>query len=194
MNQSKPLAVLAWGCHSGWSAERSHQLNRGDFSLAYVIGLLGVWIAFAQLWLARNRLRLDLFDKRMAVFEAMRDAAQTAVSSQTMEMEALREFTLRTAPAYWLFDSEIADYIKAYRHKLAEVLTYQKHLDVQEYRDKHEAAILWLCSEGDTIAQRLRPYMQIDEAFGRWAGRQGAHIWHKIRPQCLGMPAAIAKR
>ena len=154
--------------------------------MTYVLALLGVWIAFAQWWLARNRLRLDLFDKRMAVFEAMRDAAQATLSNPTMEMEALREFALRTAPACWLFDAEIAAYIKAYRNKLSQVLTYQKHLDSKEYRDKHEAALLWLLSEGETISQRLLPYMQIDEPFSRWAARQVARFWHRLRRSGLG--------
>lgn len=79
--------------------------------LTPVIAALAVWIAFSQWRTARNKLKLDLYDKRVVVYEAARQALATAVMSRKFGVDSLHEYTVGITGAKWLFDEAMSTYL-----------------------------------------------------------------------------------
>lgn len=60
---------------------------------------------------AKNKLKLDLFDRRLLVFEAAKRALTNTENSLGNEDEVIREFTAGTLSSRWLFGDEIYDFM-----------------------------------------------------------------------------------
>ena len=59
-----------------------------------VIAAVGASVAIQQMVIARVRLRHDLYDRRYAVFYAVRSFPSEAISSQIVSPETFRTFAL----------------------------------------------------------------------------------------------------
>jgi len=68
-------------------------------------------IAFAQWRTATNRFRLDLFDRRWAVYRAARDALGEAIRNPDMSDEAGYKYLTDISGARWLFDRHVHKYL-----------------------------------------------------------------------------------
>jgi hypothetical protein len=77
-----------------------------------VIAVLGSWIAFQQWRTARDKLRLDLFEKRMAVYQSARDALGTLFTIDRLTQEEEMKFLSNISEAKWLFGPEVSDYLE----------------------------------------------------------------------------------
>jgi hypothetical protein len=90
-----------------------------------VFGGLGAWIAFRQYALAQNKLKLDLYDKRYAVYENIRKVLATLVregaENALVGYRLVHEFDIGTADASFLFDDEIVVYISTTRKDLVDL-------------------------------------------------------------------------
>ncbi|MFZ6845456.1 hypothetical protein [Undibacterium sp. RuTC16W] len=76
-----------------------------------VIAALGIWIAYQQATINRHKLKLDLYDKRLEIYNAVRNALGTIVMSGQTSQSIEREFLIGIAGAKWLFNKEIKDYL-----------------------------------------------------------------------------------
>ena len=56
------------------------------------IAVLGIWIAYRQSRTARYKLKLDLYEKRLCIYEAARNAIGTIVTSGQTNNEIERTF------------------------------------------------------------------------------------------------------
>lgn len=83
--------------------------------LVPVIAAVGAWVALQQMYLARVKLQHDLYDRRYAVFQAIRRFLDEAVSHKIVSSETLYSFALGTADAAFLFDDRLAAYLKEMR-------------------------------------------------------------------------------
>lgn len=71
---------------------------------------LGIYIAYRQWRTANNRLKLDLFEKRFAVYDAARKFLTSIVASGKVTDEELSKFALGTLEARWILNDDIARY------------------------------------------------------------------------------------
>src|ERR1700678_1205156 len=98
------------GRHSGARVRSGRQVIEMLQTLQSIaviaIPLVGAWLAWQQVEIARVKLRLDLFDKRFAVFDAARRFLLHVFAHGNTTDEALREYTLGTIDAAFLFDDE----------------------------------------------------------------------------------------
>jgi len=76
-------------------------------AIAFAVGC----IAFFQWWTARNRLKLDLFDRRWAVYVAVKQLIADAIAYANVTDEARRKFLVGVQGAKWLFDDRVDRYI-----------------------------------------------------------------------------------
>jgi len=90
------------------------------------------WIALQQYRLQHYRLRLDLSQRRFAVFVATRNFALTAVTKLQASDEALLAFDAATAEAPFLFGSDVTEYLSALREGYCELLA------IADQRQTHE--------------------------------------------------------
>lgn len=59
---------------------------------------------------ARNKLRLDLFDKRHEVYESADKFLRKALTSVSLTSDDRFEYQVSTKPAAWLFEDDISDF------------------------------------------------------------------------------------
>lgn len=79
--------------------------------LTPVVAAFGIWIARNQWRTARMKLKLDLFDKRIVVYEAVRHALGQIMVHGKTTAEVESAYLTGIAGAKWLFDKEMGDYL-----------------------------------------------------------------------------------
>lgn len=95
-----------------------------------IIAALGIWIAYRQSRTARYKLKLDLYEKRLVIYEAVRNAIGTIVTSGKTNSDIEREFLIGIAGAKWLFDKELEKYLhETLWHEIIHLGTLQGELD-----------------------------------------------------------------
>jgi hypothetical protein len=70
-----------------------------------------VFIAWQQRQIARNKLRLDLFDRRYRVYDATRKFLSVILRDATFTDSQLFEFYGGTSDTEFLFGSDVVDYL-----------------------------------------------------------------------------------
>ena len=79
--------------------------------LTPAIGLVAIYIAWQQWNTNRNKLKLDLFEKRFSVFQATRHFLSAVLRDGRVKREDLEAFRLGILDAVFLFDKQTSDYL-----------------------------------------------------------------------------------
>ena len=79
--------------------------------LTPMIALIAVGIGHAQWWTARNKLKLDLFDRRWAVYVATRELLTEIFTHGRASSDAEIKFREGTRGASWLLDNTVDHYL-----------------------------------------------------------------------------------
>ena len=130
------------------------------------IALVVAWIALQQWWINRERLRLDLFDRRYAVFESTRKFISEIVRDADFDHLQQQAFWTGTVDASFLFHSEVTEYIdlvlskavKLHYHLASQTARNEKH---GEHIEAESELILW-------FAEQLRDDGLLRVLFGRY--------------------------
>ena len=122
-----------------------------------VIGFLGVYIAWRQWETTAYRYKLDLFEKRFVIYEAVIDFIISIRGGGKVIDVELSKFKDITLPARFIFNDEIADYLSEIKEKAIDLQTYAAEVDGIEAGDE-KIKTLKLSSE---VKKWL--YKQIDE-------------------------------
>ncbi|MFS4514356.1 hypothetical protein ACMFLR_10870 [Delftia tsuruhatensis] len=80
--------------------------------VAIIFGLMQVAIAWRQAKTATNKLRLDMFDRRLAVYRGATDAIKTAIRLQDFPSDYDPSFLDGIYGARWILSPEIASYLQ----------------------------------------------------------------------------------
>jgi hypothetical protein len=106
---------------------------------------------------ARNKLRLDLFDRRFAVFEA----AMTLASAR-------REFLVATKTVPFLFNQELADYCDALAKEAISVMVGKIMMESLPQGERHQQSVeawadgmKWFNDQLGEIQKRFAPFLHI---------------------------------
>lgn len=130
------------------------------------IGLIAGFIALRQWRTNQNKLKLDLFDRRFAIFDAaMRFIGHVATHAYPKD-EALFKFITETGSAAWLFDDAFADYLKDLHKKGVELSGIE--LDDSMDRNERRELILqrrnlknWFYEQADELRSRATPFLSL---------------------------------
>jgi hypothetical protein len=79
--------------------------------LAPTVAIIAVYIAFRQHRTNQEKLRLDLYEKRLAVYHALKDLLGAVMRDADLKIEVLRDFALRSGEAVFLFGPDITEYL-----------------------------------------------------------------------------------
>jgi hypothetical protein len=82
-----------------------------DF-LVPIVAILGLLIAYWQWRTAQDKLKFDLFDRRMAVYEAARTFIRKVRSTGRIAPEDEFAYSSAIDGARWLFDADIERYLE----------------------------------------------------------------------------------
>lgn len=123
----------------------------------------GIVIAWTQYRLAKDRFRHDLFDRRYAVFNGIREASDLAFSDGTFTMEALNEFKRATNDADFLFNKEVVEFVGRLRQKLGVLVVNNPYRAgvTDDMAEQHERALVWVVTntESDVLTPLFKPYI-----------------------------------
>ena len=138
-----------------------------------VIGGVAAHIAHGQWRTTRDKLRLDLFDRRFAVYEAAMKFVLGLTGSATVDAKSMREYLIATRQAAFLFDdASIPQYLK----KLAnEARRLEMVIDLvnraqagSELQEIHQNApetkwklLQWFLEQEKVIEEKLGPYLKL---------------------------------
>ena len=120
----------------------------------------------AQWRVSRNKLRLDLFDRRWQIYAAISKFVDAVNNDADHVGSYLNDFNAGTSNAEFLFDSDIANYIKQIRTRAVDMRTAQTLFEKQSDGDertrnieKFEADRLWLIEQSKAMSKTFAPYL-----------------------------------
>jgi len=129
--------------------------------------MFGAYVAYRQFVLGRERLKLDLFEKRFAVFVATRRLLTHALKNADITLEQLFEYRGGIAEASFLFDEDITNYLTSIDQKALHLRTVRdtmEPLPVGEARTRAAGEIAellqWLTSQLPELKVRFAPYLK----------------------------------
>lgn len=127
-------------------------------------------IAKEQADIAREKLRLDLFEKRFRVFDAARKLLCEVAVHRRASDDNLRAFVIGTAEAVFLFDDDLSGYLVEIRNRaqklqsLSDHLQDQKLLPVGDQRSKavkkSDQHFNWLVEQLEGLGDKFKPFMK----------------------------------
>ncbi len=82
--------------------------------LVPVIGILGALIAYQQMKIAKQKFKLDLFEKRYAILAAMKKFCSHAISHGGAKGPEAYELMLALADGRFLFDDDMKSYLQEF--------------------------------------------------------------------------------
>lgn len=98
--------------------------------LTPVVAVIGAYIAWRQSRTAQNKLKLDLFEKRFAVYNKARNMLGEIMAKGTLSDVGLHEYGAGIREARWLMDGEVAKYLgEELWNNAVNLQTYDAELD-----------------------------------------------------------------
>lgn len=130
-------------------------------------------ISLAQWWTARSKFRLDLFDRRWAIYQATKGLLIEICAHAQMRDEEERKFREGIRGARFLFDAKIEDYLTKDLWKRACTLSAARmELDSTAPNASRSGAaqakadvLLWANDQFEVIDAMFGEYMYVEEGF-----------------------------
>jgi len=129
--------------------------------LTPLVAALGIWIAFNQWKTARMKLKLDLFDKRVVVYEAVELAVRKAVIGDIFTEETLSDYVKGTAGTRWLFDEKM----KRFTFELFELFCQLLSIDDMPKDAPPEIQSVFVSKESEAIEKITAHWEVLDSKF-----------------------------
>jgi hypothetical protein len=137
--------------------------------LVPIVAVFGLWIAYRQWRTAQNRLKLDLFDRRLIVYEAAREIIVTVRTSGKVTNEAEFKYFANTRGAIWLFNPEIVRYLdEELWRKIVDLGALESELEglpAGEERSKNvrEQRVIknWLGEQLGVMEKKFAPFLKL---------------------------------
>jgi len=118
----------------------------------------------------RNRLKLELFDRRYQVYRAVKDLIDSIMVEgrvKISENEANR-FVLAVSESQFLFDKGLATYIKSVSEKAVTMAVLERQLTdlpVGERRtevvSELDKVLGWLINQSGILAEKFSPFLKL---------------------------------
>jgi len=96
--------------------------------LTPAIAVVMTYIAIQQYRTRQSRLRLDLFDRRYAIYQGVKEFIRHAVSAGDVQNQAIADLNESTHDAFFLFDESVDEYVDELRQKGARLHYLQRRL------------------------------------------------------------------
>jgi hypothetical protein len=107
--------------------------------ISALIALIAGVIALQQFLLGKEKFRLDLFEKRYAVFQAVDLFLYKAITTRDLTNEDFLEFNQNTQTISFIFDEEITSLVNTIRSKARDVRFIKNDLDKMPQGDARHA-------------------------------------------------------
>jgi hypothetical protein len=150
-------------------------LNIPTATLYVSIATLSVtgYIAWQQWQTAKNKFRLDLFDRRFPVFEAAMKLASIAVQKGDVSDEARREFLIATRGVKFLFNQKLQSYCDTLAKEAVSLHVGQQLINLPAGDERANSAehkksidawgerVQWFNQQVDEIPRMFGPFLRV---------------------------------
>ena len=117
-------------------------------------------ISLQQAETAKNKLKLDLFEKRMAIYEVVQETIRKAANGGKLDQEDQIKFIVGTRSAKWLLGEEVYEYIdKTLWHKLIDL---DLHNSMSEGSRGDPERTKHIHARADTIKWLVKQFSEFD--------------------------------
>jgi hypothetical protein len=135
------------------------------------VAVVGAIIAFGQLWLARRKMQLDLYDRRYRIFESARRLIVEIMREGRAKLDWIYTYHRGTGDAVFLLDSSAVSYIselekRAFRlRRLGVIIANDRHPEREAAIDEEAALLGWFSQQYDVLIEKFKPSLQLKS---RW--------------------------
>jgi hypothetical protein len=137
--------------------------------LTPVIAALAVFIAYDSKNAARDKLKLDLFERRLEIYTATRDVLALVLIRGSVTHEEIQAFLYGVCSARWLLNDQIADYMQTTLggnlYKLLALEGDLKGLSVGADRtrnvEEQRELKTWLERQYDALDAMFTPFLRV---------------------------------
>jgi len=139
-------------------------------TLGVIIAAFGALIAYFQWLTAHHRIVLNLFDRRLAVFREVEQAARDAVSKPAGEQltQVFFRFVRAESEGRFLFGDDVLARLEAVRKDMAAVMAFADVPNApQDMIDLKNAALIRLAKFAQDAAPTFAKYMRFDTEIPR---------------------------
>jgi hypothetical protein len=130
------------------------------------------YIAWQQWQTAKNKLRLDLFNRRFSAFEAAMKLVSMAAQEEDVSDEVLQEFLIATKGAQFLFNQKLQGYCEGLAKEAINLHVYKQRRDLQIPGELLRAVdvkigaevgrrVGWFSDQVYEIPKRFAPFLRI---------------------------------
>jgi hypothetical protein len=158
-----------------------------------MIAAVGAWVAVQQMLIAKIKLRHELYERRYAVFQAVRTFLGEAFVSKAVSDETLRAFLPGTADAEFLFPAELAEYLKEMSRRARLTLSIQIAMPGLDPRSEQAAQAgntfnthrMWLNSQVEGLSAKFQPWLNLDHRRGHRSIPGALRTRRRDRPRAI---------
>ena len=123
-----------------------------------IIATIGIYIAYQQRAINKNRLKHELFDKKYLIFEATKEFIFAIIQDPTVKDEDANKFLNGTKGALFIFETDIVDYLNTLYEKAIKLRVHDKR---DEHDEVHELC-LWFGDQLKGIDQKFIDEIKVD--------------------------------
>ena len=138
--------------------------------LTIIVGILVVFMAYRQFVLANEKLKLDLFEKRFAIYTGVESfltyiIGGESATHETITFERLHKFWYETRYAPFLYDNDILIYLEEINKKAAklQIIEQQMQSNPQDYTnlfDEKSVINEWFLNQLSRLKDIFSPYLK----------------------------------
>ena len=137
--------------------------------LTPTIAVVVAMIAYRQWRTAQSRLKLDLFDRRFAVYDAARNLISSILTSGKAKDEEMLKFLTHTREAKWLLNDEIAEYFdKEIWGQAVDLQTVDTELQALEGQTERRSIVIkrseikkWFGDQYKVLDEKFTPFLKL---------------------------------
>jgi hypothetical protein len=136
-------------------------------TVTVIIGISVAVLAYQQYRLAKDRFRLDLFEKRFSVYKGIQAFLTKIMIKGRVELDDLFEFRAAMQDAVFLFENDVPEFISSFDKKALDVNAIGeqlKDLPIGEERSRlvkqQSERLMWLLDQLPRLKDVFGPYLK----------------------------------
>lgn len=151
------------------------------------VGGIAAWIAYQQIHINRQAIRLELYERRLDVYTEIRSFIIKVESKGDMSIEDLNQLIIKTHTGLFLFNSEIEEYIDKVRAVAIKIRKFNKTYDndVDRENPKVQAKLDALIKEDygnmEFISKQHEKLRAMFDPYLRFDNKRKKRWWRSLR-------------
>lgn len=141
--------------------------------LTPVIAGIAVYIAYQQYKTNRDKVRLDLYNKRFKVFDSLKTLLGHIGQQGNVKLEQVYEFMTATKEAVFLFEEDISTYLDTISQKAFDLRSENMKLEKLPVGEERSAKVdetselcSWLVKQSEVAVDKFNKYLKFEQKLG----------------------------